>query len=80
MSLHNDYLINIVMKQRHAELLARAAEERLARQLPRRRSAPWWRRLVDRWTDLRWRRPGGASTGRAMRVRTVPANSGAGQD
>ena len=33
-SLYNDYLINIVVTQQHAELLARAAEDRLARQLP----------------------------------------------
>jgi hypothetical protein len=46
MSLHNDYQINILAKQQHAELLERAAQDRLARELPG-RSAPWWRRLVD---------------------------------
>lgn len=79
MSLHNDYLINITVKQQHAELLERAAQERLARQLPG-RPAPWWRRLVDgRRRPLR-RRFGGASNRRAARVRPVPVHSGTSHD
>jgi hypothetical protein len=75
MSLHNDYLINILVKQRQAELLARAAEDRLARQLPG-RSALWWRRLVDgRRRPLR-RRPESASTRRAPWVRPAPVHRG----
>ena len=75
MSLYNDYLINIVVKQQHAELLARAAEDRLARQLPG-QSAPWWRRLVDGWRGLLRSRPERAGTRRAARVRTVAIDSG----
>ena len=43
MTLHNDYTVGIVSRQRHSEYLAHAAEDRLARLLPRRTS--WWRRL-----------------------------------
>ena len=75
MSLYNDYLINILVKQQHAELLARAAEDRLARQLPG-QSAPWWRRLVDGWRGPLRRRPERAGTRRAARVRTVAIHSG----
>lgn len=44
MSMPNDYEYALVFRQRQQELLARAAEERLARQLPRRPS-PRWRLL-----------------------------------
>ena len=74
MSLHNDYLINTLVKQRHAELLDRAAEDRLAREMPG-RSASWWRRLVDGWRRPLWRRPEIASTPRAARVRPSPVHS-----
>ena len=75
MSLYNDYLINIVVKQQHAELLAHAAEDRLARQLPG-QSAPWWRRLVDGWRGPLRYRPESAGTRRAPRVRTVAIHGG----
>lgn len=53
MSLHNDYAFAIVAKQSHAELLARAAEDHLARVVPR--PTPWWRRLRcrPRWIGYR---------------------------
>jgi hypothetical protein len=71
MSMHNDYLINILAKQQHAELLERAAQDRLARELPG-RSAPWWRRLVDgRHRPRRSRLGHGAS-----RVPAVPLHGG----
>jgi hypothetical protein len=54
MSLHNDYVVAIVAKQRHKELLARAAEDRLARLVPR--PAPWWRRLLGQSGKAGWRR------------------------
>jgi hypothetical protein len=79
MSLYNDYLINILVKQQHAELLARAAEDRLARQLQG-QAAPWWRRPVDGWRGPLRPRPQGASTRRAARVRTVAIHSGAWDD
>jgi len=63
------------VKQQHAELLARAAEDRLARQLPG-QSAPWWRRLVDGWRGLLRYRPESAGTRRAPRVRTVAIHGG----
>jgi hypothetical protein len=44
MSINNDYTVAFVAKQQRKELLARAAEDRLARLVPG-RSAPWWRRL-----------------------------------
>ena len=60
MSLHNDYYINIVAKQHQTELLAHAAEDRLARQLPR-PPAPWWRRLVLQRSRVERRRVGGGA-------------------
>ena len=71
MSLHNDYLINILAKQQHAELLERAAQDRLARELPG-RSTPWWRRLVDGRHLPRRPRLGR----RATRVPAVPIHGG----
>jgi hypothetical protein len=47
MSLHNDYSVAIMARQQHHELLARAAEDRLARQA-RHSTDPWWRRLARR--------------------------------
>ena len=75
MSLYNDYLINTLVKQQHAELLARAAQDQLARQLPG-QSAPWWRRLVDGWRGPLRLRPEGPSTRRAASVRTLAIRSG----
>lgn len=74
MTLHNDYLVGIVMKQQQAELLDRSAEERLARELPG-RSDHWWRRLVAD-VSARWRRPGAAGIRRAAEVRPIPMHSG----
>jgi hypothetical protein len=75
MSLHNDYLINIVAKQQHTELLDRAAEDRLARLLPS-RPAPWWRRFVVGRRRTQRPRLGGAGSHRAARVGAVPIHSG----
>ena len=75
MSLHNDYLINILVKQQHAELLERAAQDRLARELPG-RSAPWWRRLVEGRRQPRQSRLGRGATRRAGRLPAVPLHGG----
>lgn len=50
MSMNSDYFYQQVSTQRFHELTARAAEERLARELPRSRR-PWWQRLMG----LSWR-------------------------
>jgi len=47
MSLIDDYTIHVLHDQRHSELMARAAEERLARGVLA-DQAPWWGRLVPR--------------------------------
>jgi hypothetical protein len=44
MSINNDYTVAFVARQQQRELVARAAENRLARLVPG-RSAPWWHRL-----------------------------------
>jgi hypothetical protein len=54
MSLHNDYSIAIMARQQHQELLARAAEDRLARRVLR-SADPWWRRLAGRAAGRRTR-------------------------
>jgi hypothetical protein len=71
MSLHNDYLIDILVKQQHAELLERAAQDRLARELPG-RSVPWWRRLVEGRHGARRPRLARGATRRVGRVPAVP--------
>jgi hypothetical protein len=52
MSLHNDYSTAIMARQQHQELLARAAEDRLARQMLRSTDS-WWSRLARRATGRR---------------------------
>jgi hypothetical protein len=42
MSLNNDYMIQLLAHERHAELLAEAANARLAR-MARASRDPWWR-------------------------------------
>lgn len=42
----SDYFITVTAKQHYRELVAQAERDRMAAQLPRRRS--WLRRLVDR--------------------------------
>jgi len=79
MSLHNDYLINILVKQQHAELLERAAQDRLARELPC-RSAPWWRLLVEGRHRPRHPRLGRRATRPAGRVPAVPVHGGISPD
>lgn len=75
MSLHNDYLVNIVAKQQHAELLDRAAEDRLAGELPG-RPASWWRRLaIGRRHPQHPRLVGTGTTPRTAGVRAVPVHS-----
>lgn len=49
MSLYNDYNLSIVARQRHSELLAVAANDRLARIALSGRE-PWWRRARSRLT------------------------------
>lgn len=74
MSLHNDYLVNILVKQHQTELLARAAEERLARELPC-RPAPWWRRLVPGRRRVERRRVAAAAVGQpAVRSADRPSS------
>lgn len=43
MSLNNDYTVQALTRQRHQELMAAAAKDRLARMVPNHRQ-PWWRR------------------------------------
>jgi len=47
MSLNHDYPTQILIRQRHQELLAEAAAERLAK-LARGDRATWWSRLAGR--------------------------------
>lgn len=46
MSMYHDYTFTVLGRQRQAELLAQADQDRLARLVPRARG-PWWRRLVS---------------------------------
>ena len=59
MSLINDYTIRVLHDQRHSELIARAAEERLARGV-RVNPGPWWRRFVPQSVGTRRAVPGRA--------------------
>jgi hypothetical protein len=45
MSMTNDYLISILHEQRAHDLMAEAADERLARDL-RGNGEPWWQKLL----------------------------------
>ena len=58
MTLYNDYVITVLARQQQKELLAQAAQDRLARLVPRGR-APWWRRLLVSGTALRTSRVAG---------------------
>jgi hypothetical protein len=61
-SLNNDYMVQILVRQRHRELLSEAANHRLARAARADRD-PWWRRrLLGSRVPPRGRRALGAET------------------
>jgi hypothetical protein len=46
MNMNSDFTLTILAEQRHAELMAEAAQDRLAK-LAREGRTPTWRRLLD---------------------------------
>ena len=73
MNLTSDYFTQVLIQQRHQELLATAASDRLARLALSGRQR-WWRRLMARAAGARVTKPATPSAS-SMAARTGPPTS-----